>query len=169
VFELLDDTGDSAAMAPVAAAFGRNLQKLGIAMRVRSLDYALIQKRIDAFDFDMTAVRLPDVQVPGTEQVSRFGSRYADEPGSDNLLGVKSPAIDAIVAKIVAAQTREQLAAATHALDRVLINGWYVIPHWYSPYHRIAYRNTLGYPATLPLYYVADEWVLSTWWEKSTR
>ncbi|HTH61113.1 MAG TPA: extracellular solute-binding protein [Paraburkholderia sp.] len=166
VFELLDDTGDSAAMAPVAAAFSRNLQKLGIAMRVRSLDYALIQKRIDAFDFDMTSVRLPDVQVPGTEQVSRFGSRYADEPGSDNLFGVKSPAIDAIVAKIVSAQTRGQLADATRALDRVLINGWYVIPHWYSSSHRIAYRNTLGYPSTLPLYYVADEWVLSTWWQK---
>jgi len=166
VFELLDDTGDSAAMAPVAAAFGRNLQKLGITMQVRSLDYALIQKRIDAFDFDMTSVRLPDVQVPGTEQISRFGSRYADEPGSDNLPGVKSPAIDAILGEVVAAQTREQLVDATHALDRVLMNGWYVIPHWYSPFHRIAYRNTLAYPATLPLYYVADEWVLSAWWRK---
>jgi len=164
VFEFLDDTGDSAAMAPVAAAFARNLQKLGITMTVRSLDYALIQKRIDAFDFDMTSVRLPDVQVPGTEQVSRFGSRYANEPGSDNLLGVKSPAIDAILRKIVAARTREQLVDASHALDRVLMNGWYVIPLWYSPVHRIAYRRGLGYPATLPLYYVADEWVLSTWW-----
>lgn len=169
VFELLDDTGDSAAMAPVAAAFSRNLQKLGITMQVRSLDYALIQKRIDAFDFDMTSVRLPDVQVPGTEQVSRFGSRYADEAGSDNLLGVKSPAIDSILGKIVHAQTREQMVDATRALDRVLMNGWYVIPHWYSASHRIAYRNTLGYPSTLPLYYVADEWVLSTWWRKSAN
>jgi microcin C transport system substrate-binding protein len=166
VFELLGDTGGGTSMEPVAAAFGRNLQKLGIAMQFRTADFALIQKRLDAFDFDMTTVRLPDVQVPGTEQVSRFASKYADQPGSDNLVGVKSPAIDAILRKVVAAQTREELVDATHALDRVLMNGYYVIPHWYSPTHRIAYRSSLGYPAKLPLYFAADEWVLSTWWKK---
>ncbi|MBB5470766.1 hypothetical protein HDG32_006920 [Paraburkholderia sp. CI2] len=75
-----------------------------------------------------TTVRLPDVQVPGTEQLSRFGSKYADEPGSDNLTGVKSPAVDAILRKVLGAQTREQLVDATHALDRVLMNGHYVTP-----------------------------------------
>ncbi|MBB5463614.1 ABC-type oligopeptide transport system substrate-binding subunit [Paraburkholderia sp. Cpub6] len=114
-----------------------------------------------------TTVRLPDVQVPGTEQLSRFGSKYADEPGSDNLAGVKSPAVDAILRKVLGAQTREQLVDATHALDRVLMNGYYVIPHWYSAVHRIAYRNSLAYPAKLPLYFAADEWVLSTWWQKT--
>ncbi|MGF6367789.1 ABC-type oligopeptide transport system substrate-binding subunit [Paraburkholderia sp. RAU6.4a] len=89
-----------------------------------------------------TTVRLPDVQVPGTEQLSRFGSKYADEPGSDNLAGVKSPAVDAILRKVLGAQTREQLVDATHALDRVLMNGYYVIPHWYSAVHRIAYGTT---------------------------
>ncbi len=114
-----------------------------------------------------TTVRLPDVQVPGTEQLSRFGSKYADEPGSDNLAGVKSPAVDAILRKVLGAQTREQLVDATHALDRVLMNGYYVIPHWYSAVHRIAYRNNLAYPAELPLYFAADEWLLSTWWQKT--
>lgn len=169
VFEILDDTGGGASMEPVAAAFGRNLQKLGITMNFRTVDYALIQKRLDAFDFDMTSVRLPDVQVPGTEQVSRFASKHADEQGSDNLAGVKSPAIDAILQKVVGAQTREQLVDATHALDRVLMHGYYVVPHWYSATHRVAYRNTLGYPSTLPLYYAADEWVLSTWWKQPAR
>ncbi|MDR5787017.1 MULTISPECIES: extracellular solute-binding protein [Caballeronia] len=167
VFEILDDTGGGASMEPVAAAFGRNLQKLGITMNFRTVDYALIQKRLDAFDFDMTSVRMPDVQVPGTEQVSRFGSKSADEQGSDNLAGVKSPAVDAILQKVISAQTREQLVDATHALDRVLINGYYVVPHWYSATHRVAYRNTLAYPSTLPLYYGAEEWVISTWWAKS--
>ncbi|MEM5435966.1 extracellular solute-binding protein [Paraburkholderia diazotrophica] len=166
VFELLDDSGRGTSMEPIAAAYGRNLQKLGIRMNFRTLDYALIQKRIDAFDFDMTTVRLPDVQVPGTEQVSRFASAYADQQGSDNIAGVRSPAIDAILRKVISAQTREQLVDATHALDRVLMSGYYVIPHWYSPVHRIAYRNTLGYPATLPLYYDAEEWILSTWWQE---
>jgi microcin C transport system substrate-binding protein len=164
VFEILDDTG--ASMEPVAAVFGRNLQKLGITMNFRTVDYALIQKRLDAFDYDMTSMRMPDVQIPGTEQISRFGSKYADQQGSDNLAGVKSKAIDTILQKVVGAQTREQLVDATHALDRVLMNGYYVIPHWYSATHRVAYRNTMAYPATLPLYYTAEEWVLSTWWQK---
>nr|WP_256972052.1 extracellular solute-binding protein [Paraburkholderia caledonica] len=168
VFELLDDSGSGTSMEPVAAAFGRNLQKLGITMNFRTADFALVQKRLDAFDFDMTPVRLPDVQVPGTEQLSRFGSKYADQQGSDNLAGVKSPAIDAILRRVVSAQTHEQLADATHALDRVLMNGYYVIPHWYSASHRIAYSRDLGYPAKLPLYFAADEWVLSTWWKKSS-
>ncbi|WP_250513433.1 extracellular solute-binding protein [Caballeronia sp. INDeC2] len=167
VFEILDDTGGGASMEPVAAAFGRNLQKLGIAMNFRTVDYALIQKRLDAFDFDVTSVRMPDVQVPGTEQVSRFGSKSADEQGSDNLAGVKSKAVDAILQKVISAQTREQLVDATHALDRVLMNGYYVVPHWYSATHRVAYRNTLAYPSTLPLYYGAEEWVISTWWATS--
>lgn len=166
VFELLDDAGSGTSMEPVAAAYAHNLQKLGITLKFRTADFALVQKRLDAFDFDMTTVKLPDVQIPGTEQVSRFGSRYADQPGSDNLLGVKSPAIDTILHKVVSAQTRDQLVDATHALDRVLMNGYYVIPHWYSAVHRVAYRSTLGYPAQLPLYYAADEWVLSTWWAK---
>ncbi len=167
VFEILDDTGGGASMEPVAAAFGRNLQKLGITMNFRTVDYALIQKRLDAFDFDVTSVRMPDVQIPGTEQVSRFGSKSADEQGSDNLAGVKSKAVDAILQKVVGAQTREQLVDATHALDRVLMNGYYVVPHWYSATHRVAYRNTLQYPATLPLYYTAEEWVVSAWWAKA--
>ncbi len=166
VFEILDDTGGGASMEPVAAAFGRNLQKLGITMNFCTVDYALIQKRLDAFDYEMASMRMPDVQIPGTEQVSRFGSKYADQQGSDNLAGVKSPAIDAILQKVVNARTREQLVDATHALDRVLMNGYGVIPHWYSAPHRIAYRNTMGYPSTLPLYYAAEEWVLSAWWKK---
>ncbi len=154
-------------MEPVAAAFGRNLQKLGITMNFRTVDYALIQKRLDAFDFDVTSLRMPDVQILGTEQISRFGSKSADEQGSDNLAGVKSPAVDAILQKVVSAQTCDQLLNATHALDRVLMHGYYVVPHWYSAVHRVAYRNTLAYPATLPLYYyTAEGWIVDTWWVK---
>ncbi|KMY86225.1 ABC transporter, periplasmic substrate-binding protein [Candidatus Paraburkholderia calva] len=166
VFEILDDTSSGASMEPVAAAFGRNLQKLGITMNFRTVDFALIQKRLDAFDFDVTSVRMPDVQISGTEQISRFGSKSADEQGSDNLAGVKLPAIDAILQKVVSAQTREQLVDSTHALDRVLMHGYYVVPHWYSATHRVAYRNTLAYPAKLPLYYTAEGWIVETWWVK---
>lgn len=163
-FEILDDAGG--AMEGVVTAYQRNLAKLGIDVRFRTADYALLQKRLDAFDYDMTTIRLPGVQVPGAEQYSRYASKFADEPGSDNFIGLKSPAVDALLHALGAAQTREELLDATHALDRVLMHGYYAVPQWYSTTHRIAYKRTLAYPRTLPLYYSAEGWVVSTWWAK---
>ena len=163
-FEILDDSGQSVATEAIAGAYIRNLRKLGIEATYRAVDYALIQKRYDAFDFDMTMLRYPEVQVAGTEEVSRFGSKSADEQGSDNLMGLKSPAVDAILQKLVRAQTKEQLLDATRALDRVLMHGYYVVPQWYNATHRVAYARWLRYPATLPLYYSAEDWIVSTWW-----
>lgn len=163
-FEILDDSGGS--MEPVAAVYQRNLAKLGIEARFRTADFALLQKRLDAFDYDMTTIRYPGVQVPGSEQVLRYASRYADQTASDNLIGLKSPAVDTILKTLVQAQTREQLLDATHALDRVLMHGYYAVPQWYSTMHRVAYQRRLAYPATLPLYYSAEDWVVSMWWEK---
>ncbi|MBP0716274.1 extracellular solute-binding protein [Burkholderia sola] len=163
-FEILDDAGG--AMEGVVTAYQRNLAKLGIAVRFRTADYALLQKRLDAFDYDMTTIRLPGVQVPGAEQYSRYASKFADEPGSDNFIGLKSPAVDALLHALGTAQTREELLDATHALDRVLMHGYYAVPQWYSTTHRVAYRHTLAYPQTLPLYYSAEGWVVSTWWAK---
>jgi microcin C transport system substrate-binding protein len=163
-FEVLDDSGSGAAMEPVVAAYARNLAKLGIKANFRTVDFALIRKRYDAFDFDVTILRYPGSQVPGVEMVSRFGSKAADEQGSDNMLGLKSPAVDAILSSLVHAETKEDLVDAARALDRVLINGDYIVPHWFSTTHRIAYKRTLRYPDTLPLYYSAEEWIESTWW-----
>jgi microcin C transport system substrate-binding protein len=163
-FEILDDSG--ASMEGIVAAYQRNLAKLGIDARFRTADYALLQKRLDAFDYDMTTIRLPGVQVPGAEQYSRYASKFADEPGSDNFIGLKSPAVDALLHALGTAQTREDLLDATHALDRVLMHGYYAVPQWYSTTHRVAYKRTLAYPQTLPLYYSAEGWVVSTWWAK---
>ncbi|WP_347468626.1 extracellular solute-binding protein [Burkholderia stagnalis] len=163
-FEILDDAGS--AFEPVVIAYQRNLAKLGIDVKFRTADYALLQKRLDAFDYDMTTIRYLGVQVPGPEQLARYGSKFADEPGSSNVIGLKSPAVDALLAALGAAETREQLLDATHALDRVLMHGHYAIPQWYSTTHRVAYKRTLAYPQTLPLYYSAEDWVVSTWWIK---
>ena len=165
-FEVLDDTSASAQWAPIMAQYTQALRRLGIEVNYRSVDFALYQKRLDAFDFDMTTIKFPDVQVPGAEQVDRFGSKAADEPGSGNLLGLKSPAVDAILKALTQAQTLQQLLDATHALDRVLMHGYYVVPQWYSATHRVAFKNTLAYPAKLPLYYGANDWIISTWWFK---
>ncbi|MEX3961526.1 extracellular solute-binding protein [Paraburkholderia sp. EG286B] len=165
-FEVLDDTSASTQWAPIMAQYTQALRRLGIQVNYRSVDFALYQKRLDAFDFDMTTIKFPDVQVPGAEQVDRFGSKAADEPGSGNLLGLKSPAVDAILKALTQAQTLQQLLDATHALDRVLMHGYYVVPQWYSATHRVAFKNTLAYPAKLPLYYGANDWIISTWWFK---
>lgn len=163
-FEVLEDSGQGASMEPVVTAYIRNLAKLGIRATYRTVDFALIQKRYDAFDFDMTIIRYPGTQVPGMEQVSRFGSRTADEQGSDNMSGLKSPAVDALLRALVLAQTKEALVSAARALDRVLMNGYYIVPQWFSTTHRIAYKRELRYPQTLPLYYSAEDWIVSTWW-----
>jgi microcin C transport system substrate-binding protein len=163
-FEILDDSGAAASMEPIVATFTRNLQKLGITATFRTADYAVYQKRLDAFDFDVTTIRMQDVQVPGSEQINRFGSKAADTTGSDNVIGVKSPVIDAVLDALVHAQTREQLTDAAHALDRLLMHGYYVVPHWYSATHRVAFKRGLAWPKTLPLYYGAEGWITSMWW-----
>jgi microcin C transport system substrate-binding protein len=152
----------------VISAFTRNLEKLGIQVDVRTSDFALHQKRMDEYDFDMTTVRFPDSQNPGNELWDRFGSAAAKEKGSDNVIGVQSPVVDALVNEITKSQNREELRAAARSLDRVLWNSYYVIPQWYNPTHRIAFRREMHYPEP-PLYYSAEPWVLQNWWKEESR
>ena len=161
-FELLDN----GVMGRVGSPYVRNLEKLGIRVNQRSTDNALFQKRLEEFDFDMTHYMFADSQSPGNELVDRFLSSSADVKGSENLLGLRSPVVDALVREILKARTREALEAACRALDRVLMSGYYVVPHFYSRTHRVAYKNRLGMPETLPLYYRAEDWIWSTWWVK---
>ena len=148
----------------VISAYVRNLEKLGIQVDIRTSDFALHQKRMDEYDFDMTTIRFPDSQSPGNELWDRFGSQAAKEKGSDNVIGIQSPVVDALVEAITKAETREQLRAATRSLDRVLWNSYFVIPQWYNPTHRIAYRKEMQYPNP-PLYYRAEGWILMNWWK----
>jgi microcin C transport system substrate-binding protein len=98
-----------------------------------------------------------------------FGSKAADQKGSSNIWGLKDPVVDKLVNALVAATTRKQLVAASRALDRVLLHKNIVVPHWFSSTHRVAYRDRFGIPARAPLYYQADPYVISTWWEQKPR
>ena len=164
-FEIVED---SPFLLRIITAYIRNLEKLGIKAEVRTSDYALYQKRLEDYDLDMTTVRFPDSQSPGNELWDRFGSAAGSEKGSDNLMGVKSPVVDALIGEVVKSETREQLYVATRALDRVLSNSYYVVPHWYNPTHRIAYRKEMRYPKP-PLYYSAESWILSNWWRDPSQ
>lgn len=165
-FEIFDD---QPAMSRVINVYARNLQKLGIQVRQRGADYALVQQRLENFDFDMTTLAFPAVSSPGNEMFDLFGSRAADQKGSNNVWGLRQPAIDQLIGHVVAATTRRQLVTATRALDRVLLNEYITIPHWYSAAHRIAYRNRFGMPDKLPLYYEAQPYVISIWWQRKPR
>lgn len=162
VFEMLDNN----VLTRIDVAYERNLERLGIQVIQRDVDNALFQKRLEDFDFDMTHYGFSASQSPGNELLDRFTRRAADVKGSENVIGLRSLAVDTLVQDVVRASSREDLVAAGRALDRVLISGYYVIPHYYSKTHRIAFKRTLGFPEKLPQHYSAQEWVLSTWWAK---
>lgn len=150
----------------VMAPFAKNLERLGIHMSYRTVDASLYQQRVDHFNFDMLVHVFSQSQSPGNEQITYWHSSTANLPGSNNLIGLKNPIVDALVENLVYAQSRQQLVSAAHALDRVLLAGEYVIPNWYSPVFRVAWRDRFDYPDKLPLYYQPVEWALSTWWAK---
>jgi microcin C transport system substrate-binding protein len=160
--EFLDNSPRS---GPVSTPFIQALAKLGIKAEVRIVDFALLQKRMDVFDYDLFVIRAPGREAPGNELFDRFDSKSADTEGSGNLNGVKDPAVDVIIGQVVSAHTRPALIARLRALDRVLRHGYYMIPQYYSNTNRIAYRSgKFGKPAVMPTYYSAEDWVIGTWW-----
>ena len=165
--EFLDE---SPAGGRIVSPYIGNLEKLGIRATFRAVDFALLQKRLDTFDFDITGIRMPSTEAPGTELIGKFASKEADVDGSNNLIGVKSKAVDALLQEATSATTRPQLVAALRALDRVLRFGHYVVPNWYSSVFRIAYRaGRYEQPQVVPRYYQPDSWALSTWWAVSAE
>jgi len=148
----------------ILAPFARNLKKLGIKMNYRTVDTSLYQRRADTFDYDMTVVSYGQSQSPGNELKNMFHSSSAEQNGSRNYMGLKDPVVDALLDKIIYANSRAELVVAAHALDRVLMYGEYLLPNWYIDKHRIAYWNKFAYPKTLPLYFSATDWMLKTWW-----
>ncbi|MBC2884088.1 ABC transporter substrate-binding protein [Ochrobactrum sp. CM-21-5] len=141
--------------------FIQNLKKIGINARIRTVDPAQYQARVNDFDFDVIVSSLPQSGSPGNEQRDMWGSKAADFKGSRNYAGIKSPAIDKLIDRVIYAKDREELVAATHALDRALLWNYYVIPQWYSDHINVAYWNKFGMPETQPDYLGIDPF---SWW-----
>lgn len=127
-----------------------NLQRLGIKATLRMVDSAQYTRRLNAFDYDIVVGNFPQSSSPGNEQRDFWGSESASREGSQNLIGVKDPAIDKLVDHVIFAKDRQELVAATNALDRVLQWNDFVVPQWFSPKMRIAYWDRFGQPPTLP-------------------
>ncbi len=134
----------------VILPFVENLKRLGIDARVRLVDSTEMKRREDNFDFDIVVGMFAQSESPGNEQRDFWGSAAADQPGSRNTLGIKNPAVDALVDKIIFAPNRDALVTACRALDRVLLWNAYAVPQWHSANERLAYWNKFGAPNPLP-------------------
>lgn len=150
----------------VMAGYVKNLRKLGIQAKYRTIDPTLYVERLKTFDFDMIVSSYGQSQSPGNEQRNYWQSSSADRIGSHNYAGIQSPAVDGLINRIIYAKTKKELIAGCRALDRVLWYGYYLIPNWYLPFHRLSYKNKFDSPKTLPLYYNPFQ-LLMTWWNSS--
>lgn len=154
---LVPDTAFDRILLPYKQA----LDKLGVGMTIRVVDAPQYAERVKTFDFDMIIDSFAQTHAPGNEQREYWGSQAADKPASRNTIGIKNPAIDVLIEQIIYAPTREEVVAATHALDRVLLWNHYVVLQWYRPSEWLAYWNKFGRPARQPSQ--AAGW-LQTWW-----
>ena len=137
------------------------LEKLGIKATVRTVDTSQYQRRVDTFDFDIIVQSFAQSMSPGNEQRDYWGSEAAGKDGSRNVIGIKNPAIDKLIDKIIMAKDRADLVAATQALDRVLLWNHYVVPQWHVPFERIAMWDVYRHAARLPS---RNSSFLRVWW-----
>jgi microcin C transport system substrate-binding protein len=144
--------------------FKPSLDRLGITVSVRSVDEAQFENRLRTWDFDIITSAWPESLSPGNEQRGYWGSQSADESGSNNLIGIKNPAVDAMIEHVIFAKSRDDLVAATKALDRVLLWNYYVVPQW--SYHKLrsARWDRFGRPEALPKYGMSAFPTL-WWWD----
>ena len=150
----------------VALPFTESLKKIGVNATVRSIDAAQFANRQRSRDFDMIYNGWAQSVSPGNEQFEYWGSAAADREGSANYAGIADPAVDALIEKIVFASDRDELVAATKALDRVLLVNQFVVPSYTSRIARVAYSDKLAFPEPLPEYRIGFPTI---WWSKDAE
>ena len=150
----------SPAFERIVLPFSKNLERLGVKASVRVVDTAQYINRIRAFEFDMMVMVIGQSLSPGNEQNNYWHSDAAERNGSRNFMGIQNPAIDELITKVIQAPDREALVNSTRALDRALLWGHYVIPHWHINYYRLSYWNKFSRPKITPKYGLG----FFTWW-----
>ena len=152
---------DEPSFQPHHMPFIKNLGTLGIDATLRIVDPVQYRKRVDDFDFDLTVQRFGFSNTPGDSLRTFFSSQAAAMRGSQNLAGISDPVIDALIEKVIAADSRASLTTSCRVLDRVIRSGRYWVPHWYKPSHWLAYWDVFSRPATKPRY---ARGAPDTWW-----
>lgn len=162
--EYLDSNESGARMA---APWARNLEKLGITLSFRPVDFALYQQRLQKFEFDITSIAYGGTHNPGQEYADMFGSKAAEQEDSGNFAGVKNPAVDALISAMTSARSKAELLPACRALDRVISHSHFLIPQWSAGTHRMVYNSwRLAKPESMPPYAAGEGWAIDTWWAK---
>jgi microcin C transport system substrate-binding protein len=156
---------DQPSLVRTLTPFQKALEKLGIQVIYRQVDFALSRQRMENFEFEMTSLRLPGRVAPGTELLELWGSKAAAVKGSSNYWGLADPAVDALLQKVVQATTRAELATAMRALNRVVSHGHYSVPQYYGSDFLVGFRQRrFVLPPVIPPYYDVHGWAMSTWW-----
>ena len=166
----LELLGEDPSFERVMLFFKPSLERLGIAVSVRTIDPTQYENRLRSWDFDIVVSSWPESLSPGNEQREFWGSQAADMAGSRNIIGIKNPAIDKLIERVIFTRDRDDLVAATKALDRVLLWNHYVVPQWNYPKLRTARWDRFGRPPELPKYGLSGFPAL--WWfdaEKAAR
>ncbi len=158
--------GNSPTDERVTGPYIQNLRRLGINATLRIVDTTQYINRLRAFEFDVVTMVLAQSQSPGNEQRDFWGSQAAGMPGSRNYAGIQDPAIDELIDRVIFADDREELVAATHALDRVLLWSYYVVPQWHLPEIWVAHWDKFGIPEEQPGYVGVD---IDSWWVLQDR
>lgn len=161
-FEILTSRRDQ---ERVALAFARNLKRAGVVVNVRNVDATQFEHRLLSFDFDMVEYHWEQSLSPGNEQLFYWGSEAASQEGSRNYMGIRSKAVDAMIAALLAATTREDFVAAIRALDRVLLSGCYVVPLYHLPVQWVARWTRIAHPNRTSLFGYLPE----TWWHRDAK
>jgi len=146
----------------MALFYKPSLERIGVTASIRVVDDAQYENRLRSFDFDMIIDLWGESLSPGNEQREYWGSQTADQPGSKNTIGIKNPAVDALIDNLIFAKDRAGLVAATKALDRVLLWNFYVVPQFTYGFQRYARWDRFGHPDPLPKYAISG--FPNIWW-----
>jgi peptide/nickel transport system substrate-binding protein/microcin C transport system substrate-binding protein len=150
-----------------------SLEKLGILLRIRAVDFALYRRRLEEYDFEMVAIAGGDFTLPSVlDLITVYGSKAADEKGNNNFRGVRSAAVDRILEAMAAADDLPALRDTARALDRIVMWSHWQVPDLYAADQKASYWNRFGMPDTRPLHFSIDSalsghpaWPLLTWWQ----
>ncbi len=155
----------SPAFERIVLPFKKNLERMGIEASVRVVDTSQYVNRIRSFDFDVFVMVIGQSLSPGNEQDNYWSCKAAETSGARNYIGICNPSIDKLIRLVIEAPDREQLITRTKALDRALLWGHYVVPHWHINYYRLSYWNKFSRPAITPKYSLG----FFTWWVDDTK
>ncbi len=154
----------------IVGPYIQNLERLGVVGNIQIVDTSQYQNRIREYDFDAVVSLRGQSLSPGNEQRGYWTSAAADEPGTRNYAGIKDPVVDALVDQLINAPDRKTFVTTTRALDRVLLWGHYVVPHWHIRTHRVVYWNKFGKPDISPKYLPQPgQYFPDTWWVDAAK